>query len=311
MIDDHVGARARRADADLHALEVLRRLVAVGDALRDRDGERRIAHLHDEVLQLLALRRHGQRVGIGAGRDVARSAHQRLQRLRAAREGRDLDLEPLVGEILALLRDDQRQIRQAERGGRDIDLALLRCRLGGAACGSDGRQRGGEKCDEQLRRVADMGLPPGGACGRLSPSVDTTRRVAKRLFRPCGSETRPDRDRRSPTAPVPLNTRFICGGQPALAGDPGLHGRRIIGHQLVGAGDAGDAQAGGPALVVIGLVEAEARARRHADAVQRHDAEHQRAGRIADAVDDDALACGRAPWRISPCTARRSRRSRA
>ena len=126
MIDDHVRAGARRADADLHALEVLRRLVAVGDALRDRDGQRRIAHLHDEVLQLLALRRHRQRVGIGARRDIARSAHQRLQRLRAAGERRDLDLKPLVGEILALLRDDQRQIRQPERRGRDVDLALLR-----------------------------------------------------------------------------------------------------------------------------------------------------------------------------------------
>ena len=108
-------------------LRSFERLVAVADLLRDRDGERRIAHLHDEVLQLLALRRHGQRVRIGARRDIARSAHQRLQRLGAAREGRDLDLQPLVGEILALLRDDQRQIRQAERGGRDVDLALLGC----------------------------------------------------------------------------------------------------------------------------------------------------------------------------------------
>jgi len=43
------------------------------------------------------------------------------------------------------------------------------------------------------------------------------------------------------------------------------------------------------AIVVIGLVESEAGARGHADLVHRHDAEHQRAGRIADAVDDDAL----------------------
>ncbi len=36
-------------------------------------------------------------------------------------------------------------------------------------------------------------------------------------------------------------------------------------------------------------MEAEARTRGHADLVHRHDAEHQGAGRIADAVDDDAL----------------------
>src|SRR6266481_8227465 len=37
-------------------------------------------------------------------------------------------------------------------------------------------------------------------------------------------------------------------------------------------------------------METETGLRRHADLVHGHDAEHQRAGRIADAVDDDALA---------------------
>jgi len=36
-------------------------------------------------------------------------------------------------------------------------------------------------------------------------------------------------------------------------------------------------------------VETDACLWRHADLVHRHDAEHQRAGRIADAVDDHAL----------------------
>ena len=178
MIDHHVRARARRADADLHALQVLRRLVAVGDALRDRDGERRIAHLHDEVLQLLALRRHGERVGIGARGDVARSAHQRLQRLRAARERRDLDLQPLVGEILALLRDDQRQIRQAERGGRDVDLALLRCRLR-----SRGLRQRCVKQHGQRRRERD-------SWRRLRMGVSSGRRFAAALDRQCRHNAR-------------------------------------------------------------------------------------------------------------------------
>ena len=42
-------------------------------------------------------------------------------------------------------------------------------------------------------------------------------------------------------------------------------------------------------LVVIGQVETDAGARRHANLVHRHDAEHQRAGGIADAVDDHPL----------------------
>jgi hypothetical protein len=37
-------------------------------------------------------------------------------------------------------------------------------------------------------------------------------------------------------------------------------------------------------------MKAEAGARRNANLVHRHDAEHHGAGRIADAVDDDALA---------------------
>src|SRR5689334_2569016 len=80
------------------------------------------------------------------------------------------------------------------------------------------------------------------------------------------------------------------GGEPAIAADPVLHRVGVIGHQVRGAFGAGDLDAEGEGLVVIGLVEAEARLRRDADLVHRHDAEHQRAGGIADTVDDDALA---------------------
>src|SRR4051812_3242367 len=79
------------------------------------------------------------------------------------------------------------------------------------------------------------------------------------------------------------------GGEPAVAADPVLHRVRIIRHQVGGAFVARDLDAEGECLVVIGEVETDAGARGDADLVQRHDAEHQRARRIADAVDDDAL----------------------
>ena len=76
----------------------------------------------------------------------------------------------------------------------------------------------------------------------------------------------------------------------ALAADPVLHRRRVVGHQVGGAGVARHLDAERIGLVEIGRVEAEACLRRHANLVQRHDAQHQRAGGIADAVDDDPLA---------------------
>src|SRR6185436_10084010 len=79
------------------------------------------------------------------------------------------------------------------------------------------------------------------------------------------------------------------GGEPAIAADPILHGIRIIGHEIRRPFRTRDLDAEGEGLVVIGLMEADARHRRDTDLVHRHDAEHQRAGRVADAVDDDAF----------------------
>src|SRR5258705_2858850 len=79
------------------------------------------------------------------------------------------------------------------------------------------------------------------------------------------------------------------GGEPAVALDPVLHRIRIIGHQVRCPLGAGDLDAEGKRLVVIGLVKAEAGPRRHAHLVNGHDAEYQGAGRIADAINDDAL----------------------
>src|SRR6187455_2582275 len=161
------------------------------------------------------------------------------------------------------------------RYGRPSEaVATLTLRFSGvdwafAACGS-AESSAAAKRAVTARRVADMGVLQGcGASHRLPPSVDTMRSVAKLLFN--GRKlfrTRIDDRPQLGAVEHALHLR----GQPALAGDPRLHGRRIVGNQFVGPGDAGNAQAGGPALVVVGLVEAEARARRHADAVERHDA---------------------------------------
>src|SRR6266571_1623490 len=78
-------------------------------------------------------------------------------------------------------------------------------------------------------------------------------------------------------------------GEPAVLLDPILHALRIDRHQLGGSGVARHPDAGRPAFVEIGLVEAHAGLGGGADAVERHDSEHEAAGGIADAVDDDPL----------------------
>ena len=63
---------------------------------------------------------------VGAGDDVDRAADQRLQRLRAAAEVVDGDVEPLLLEVAEPLADGQRQV--VERGlaaDGEGDLLLL------------------------------------------------------------------------------------------------------------------------------------------------------------------------------------------
>src|ERR1700744_6700056 len=79
------------------------------------------------------------------------------------------------------------------------------------------------------------------------------------------------------------------GGETAVAANPVLHRVRIVGHQIRRAFRARHLDAESERLVVIGLVEAEAGAWRHANLVHRHDAEYQRTGGIADTVDDHTL----------------------
>ena len=80
---------------------------------------------------------------------------------------------------------------------------------------------------------------------------------------------------------------FICAREAAAPGDPALHVRRIDRHQQLRAAAVGD----GPAVLAVmpGGMKAEPRAPRHADALTRDDAEHQRAGRKARPVDDHLL----------------------
>jgi len=78
--------------------------------------------------------------------------------------------------------------------------------------------------------------------------------------------------------------------QPAVAVDPAAHVGRIDVPQRLRAERAGDR-----AAVVVGHprgVEAEAGARRRADAAARNETENERAGGEAVAVDDDAFAGG-------------------
>src|SRR5271166_5578084 len=83
---------------------------------------------------------------------------------------------------------------------------------------------------------------------------------------------------------------FHLGSEGALAREPFLDRVRIHRHQLGRARDARHFHAGRPALVEIGLMESEACTRRYANTLQRHDAEYERAGGIADSVDNHAFA---------------------
>jgi hypothetical protein len=90
---------------------------------------------------------------VGAGDDVDRTADQRLQRLRAAAEIIDGDVEALLLEISEPLADRQRQIVErglAADGERDLFLFD-----GLGVCGGAERQR--------KRERDDCGLGPAAA----------------------------------------------------------------------------------------------------------------------------------------------------
>ena len=72
----------------------------------------------DDGQDVLALGLHAQRVLVGAGDDVGRAADQRGQRLRAALEVADLDVEALLLEVAELLGERERQIVERRRRRR-------------------------------------------------------------------------------------------------------------------------------------------------------------------------------------------------
>ena len=140
--DDHVGGGAGRGDADLGALEVGDGLDLVGAVLLHRERNAGIAAELDDGQDVLALGLHPQRVLVSPGDDVSRPAHQRRQRLRAALEVADLDIEALLLEVPELLRQRQRQIVERRRpADAELDVLLLRrlrARGAGGQCDGSG-----------------------------------------------------------------------------------------------------------------------------------------------------------------------------
>ena len=121
-----IGARTRCADADLHALQILGRLVARGLGFGDADRNRRIAALQHETLHVEAFWLLVDGVFPRARDYVCAAADDCLQRLRAAVEIADLDIEPFLLEIIEALGDGQRQVIEAGfAADSDADLGLF------------------------------------------------------------------------------------------------------------------------------------------------------------------------------------------
>lgn len=121
-------------------------LTFVGEVLAHGDGDAREAPELDHGADVLTLGLHADGVLIGARHDIDRAADQRLQRLRAAAEIVDLDVEALLLEEALLLRDRQREIVQellAADAERQLGLlGVLRERGMGrkAECGGQGER---------------------------------------------------------------------------------------------------------------------------------------------------------------------------
>ena len=105
-------ARARRGDADLHALEVGRAAIDPGLGRQHASTKPGIAAELDHRDDRLALGLHLDGVVERAGDDVGAAADQRLQRARAAGEIGNLDVQALVLEIAEPLGDRERQVEQ-------------------------------------------------------------------------------------------------------------------------------------------------------------------------------------------------------
>ena len=104
--------RSRRGDTDRAPFEVGDRLHLTGKILAHGDDDAGKTPKTADADHILALVLHADRVFVGAGHDIHRTAHQRLQRLGAAREIVDRDVEPLLFKEALLFRNRQRQVIQ-------------------------------------------------------------------------------------------------------------------------------------------------------------------------------------------------------
>jgi hypothetical protein len=136
-----VPAGSRRADADLLAGEILHRLDVIGARGRHHQHEAGIAIIDHEGLQLLLLRCEIDAMVEIAGNDVGAAAEHGLERVRAALEVDQLDIEAGLLVLAELLGEHRRQVAQAGAAAHcDRDLALR--------CG----KAGGERQREQRAR---------------------------------------------------------------------------------------------------------------------------------------------------------------
>ncbi len=125
-IREHVGARTRRGDTELLALQFGDAL-EVGHRLRvHAEHYLRRAALQRERAQALAFDLHADRVLERARDHIGAAADHRLQRARAAGEIGDGHVEPLGLEVAQALGDGERQVvQQVLAADRERELGLL------------------------------------------------------------------------------------------------------------------------------------------------------------------------------------------
>jgi hypothetical protein len=119
--------RARRADADLEARQVLGRMVVRLERRLhpEHEAEPILRQEHDRQVDALGLHEDGVLVGADDGIDAA--ADQRLERLGAALELVDREIETFVAEIALALGERERQVGD-ERTAGDADRQRFRPR---------------------------------------------------------------------------------------------------------------------------------------------------------------------------------------
>jgi hypothetical protein len=130
QVRDHVRRRFRCGNAYPPAAQVCDGAVAGDRPGGHAQGNlRRPAH-HDDGLDPLVPGLHVDGVLVGAAHHVGRPTHQGLQRPGAARDIRDLDIQPLGLEVTELFRDGEGEIVEGGLAAHgDRDPAFLRLAL--------------------------------------------------------------------------------------------------------------------------------------------------------------------------------------